>query len=103
MFDYHRISKSPAVFDMTKLKWMNGEYMKAMDDEKFYRMALPYLKKVIVRDCDLRKIAAMVKTRISVFPDIYEMVDFFEQVPDYDVELYVHKKSNPQWSLLWRS
>ena len=48
-FDYHRISKSPAVFDMVKLRWMNGEYMKKMDDDKFYGMALPYLKKVITK------------------------------------------------------
>lgn len=56
-FDYHHISKSPAVFDYTKLKWMNGEYLKAMDFEKFYSMAEPYLKEVIHRDLDLRTIA----------------------------------------------
>lgn len=78
-FDYHRISKSPAVFDMVKLRWMNGEYMKKMDDDKFYRMALPYLKEVITRDLDFHKIAAMVKTRIEVFPDIKDHVDFFEK------------------------
>ena len=92
VFDYHHISKSPAVFDMTKLRWMNGEYMKAMDDEKFYQMALPYLKKTISRDLDFRKIAAMVKTRIEVFPDICELVDFFQEVPEYDTSMYVHKK-----------
>lgn len=92
VFDYHHISKSPAVFDMTKLRWMNGEYMKAMDDEKFYQMALPYLKKAISRDLDFHKIAAMVKTRIEVFPDIYELVDFFQEVPEYDTSMYAHKK-----------
>ena len=92
VFDYHHISKSPAVFDMTKLRWMNGEYMKAMDDEKFYQMAFPYLKKAISRDLDFHKIAAMVKTRIEVFPDIYELVDFFQEVPEYDTSMYVHKK-----------
>ncbi|QNM09155.1 glutamate--tRNA ligase [Lachnospiraceae bacterium OF09-33XD] len=92
-FDYRRISKSSAVFDMVKLKWMNSEYMKAMDDEKFYEMALPYIQKVITKDYDLRRIAGMVKTRISVFPEIGEMIDFFEEVPDYDVQMYVHKKS----------
>ena len=51
-FDYHRISKSPAVFDMTKLRWMNSEYMKKMDDEAFYEMALPYMKEVITKDVD---------------------------------------------------
>ena len=91
-FDYHRISKSPAVFDMVKLRWMNGEYMKKMDDDKFYEMALPYLKEVITKDLDFHKIAAMVKTRIEVFPDIKDHVDFFEKVPEYDSSMYVHKK-----------
>lgn len=91
-FDYHRISKSPAVFDMVKLRWMNGEYMKKMDDDKFYEMALPYLKEVITKDLDFHKIAAMVKTRIEVFPDIRDHVDFFEKVPEYDSSMYVHKK-----------
>ena len=90
--DYHRISKSPAVFDMVKLRWMNGEYMKKMDDDKFYGMALPYLKEVITRDLDFHKIAAMVKTRIEVFPDIKDHVDFFEKVPEYETSMYVHKK-----------
>ena len=101
-FDYHRISKSPAVFDMTKLKWMNGEYMKAMSDEKFYRMALPHLKKVITRDCDLRKIAAMVKTRIAVFPDIYEMVDFLSRCLNMMCSYMSIRNPNPQWNPHWR-
>ena len=91
-FDYHNISKSPAVFDMTKLRWMNGEYMKKMDFDKFYELAEPYLKQVIKKPLDLKKIAAMVKTRIEVFPDILPQIDFFEELPEYDPELYVHKK-----------
>ena len=100
-FDYHRISKSPAVFDMVKLRWMNGEYMKKMEDDKFYEMALPYLKEVITRDLDFHKIAAMVKTRIEVFPDIKDQVDFFEKVPEYETSMYVHKKmkTNEETSL----
>ena len=100
-FDYRRISKSPAVFDYTKLKWMNGEYMKAMDDDKFYEMAEPYLKQALTRDLDLKKIAAMVKTRIEVFPDIPELVDFLEELPSYDPVMYEHKKmkTNQETSL----
>ena len=100
-FDYHRISKSPAVFDMVKLRSMNGEYMKKMDDEKFYEMALPYLKEVITKDLDFHKIAAMVKTRIEVFPDIKDQVDFFEKVPEYETSMYVHRqmKTNEETSL----
>ena len=86
------MSKSPAVFDYTKLKWMNGEYIKAMDDEKFYEMAEPYLKKALTKDFDFRKIAAMVKTRIEIFPDISGLVDFFEELPEYDPSMYEHKK-----------
>ncbi|MDY2896683.1 MAG: glutamate--tRNA ligase [Candidatus Limivivens sp.] len=91
-FDYHHMSKSPAVFDINKLKWMNGEYIKAMDFDKFYERALPYLKEVISRELDLKKIAEMVKTRIEVLPDIKDLVDFFQEVPEYDSAMYVHKK-----------
>ena len=101
IFDYHHMSKSPAVFDMTKLKWMNGEYLKAMDADRFYEMAKPYLEEIITKGYDLKKIAALVKTRIEIFPDIREQIDFFEEVPSYDVSLYTHKKmkTNPEKSL----
>lgn len=91
-FDYLKINKSPSVFDINKLKWMNGEYIKAMDNEKFYEMALPYVKEVITKDLDLNMIMDMVKTRIEFFPEIPEMIDFFEEMPDYDIEMYTHKK-----------
>ncbi|WP_077611532.1 glutamate--tRNA ligase [Clostridium sp. Marseille-P2415] len=91
-FDYRNISKSPAVFDLTKLKWMNSEYMKTMDFDRFYEMAEPYLKVVIKKDLDLRKIAGMVKTRIEIFPDIADHIDFFENLPEYDPAMYINKK-----------
>ncbi len=100
-FDYHHINKSPAVFDMVKLRWMNGEYIKAMDFDTFYEMAEPYLKEVIHKDLDLKKIAAMVQTRIETFLDIKDHVDFFEELPEYDTEMYCHKKmkTNKETSL----
>ncbi len=100
-FDYHHLSKSPAVFDFTKLKWMNGEYIKKMDFEPFYEMAKPYIDEVVTKDVDKRRIAELVKTRIEVFPDIKEHIDFFEELPDYDIALYTHKKmkTNPENSL----
>ncbi|MEG1847725.1 MAG: glutamate--tRNA ligase [Lachnospiraceae bacterium] len=100
-FDYHHMSKSPAVFDYTKLKWMNGEYIKAMDDDIFYKMAEPELKKAITKPYDLKKIAGMVKTRIEVFKEIPALVDFFEKLPQYDVVMYTHKKmkTNTETSL----
>lgn len=100
-FDYKHMNKSPAVFDIVKLRWMNGEYLKAMDFDRFYEMAEPYLRETVTKDYDLRKIAALVKTRIEVLPDIKEQADFFEAVPQYDTALYTHKKmkTNPEKSL----
>ena len=92
-FDYHHMSKSPAVFDVQKLRWMNGEYLKAMDSERFYEAALPYLKQAIHKDLDLHQIAEMVRTRIEVYPDIPEMVAFFETLPEYGIDLFTNKKS----------
>lgn len=77
---------------MNKLKWMNGEYIKAMEFERFYEMALPYMKEVLHKEFDLKKIAAMVKTRIEVFPDIKDLIGFFETLPEYDTAMYTHKK-----------
>lgn len=91
-FDYHHINKSPAVFDMVKLKWMNGEYLKAMDEDKFYEMAKPYLTEVIKKDMDLKKISSMVKTRIEIFPDIKDQIDFLQEMPEYDSSMYFNKK-----------
>ena len=92
-FDYHRIAKSPAVFDMGKLRWMNGEYIKSMDFEKFYERALPFIKESAGEKVDAKTVAEMVKSRIEVFPDISEHVDFFKAVPDYSLELYQNKKA----------
>ncbi len=101
-FDYHRIGKSPAVFDYTKLRWMNGEYLKAMEPDRFYALAEPYLKKAITREgMDLHVIAELVRTRIEVFPDIAEMVDFFQELPEYEAALFENKKqkATPENSL----
>ena len=100
-FDYHNVNKSPSVFDIVKLKWMNGEYLKAMDNEKFYEIAKPYLKNVIKKDLDLVKILDLIKTRIEVLTDIKDQADFFQELPDYSIEIYTHKKmkTNPENSL----
>ena len=100
-FDYHHMNKSPAVFDINKLKWMNGEYLKAMDFDKFYELAEPYIKKVITKDYDLKKIASLIKSRIEILPDIKDQIDFFEAVPEYDTAMYCHKKmkTNEETSL----
>ncbi len=91
-FDYRRVNKSPAVFDMVKLRWMNGEYIKNMDFESYKKYALPFVDQVISKPVDKDKILELMKTRIEVFNDIPEKIDFFEELPDYDIEMYTHKK-----------
>ena len=92
LFDYRHINKSPAVFDYTKLKWMNGEYIKKMEWDAYLEKALPFVNDTIKRDIDKNRVAELCKTRIEVFPDIPALIDFFEEVPEYDVEMYTHKK-----------
>ena len=91
-FDYTHISKSPAVFDMNKLRWMNSEYLKKMDFDKYYTMALPYIEQAVTKDYDKKLIAELVKTRIETLCDIPALLDFFEELPDYSTDMYVHKK-----------
>lgn len=91
-FDYHHMSKSPAVFDYTKLKWMNGEYIKKMDFDEYYKRALPFIEQVITKPIDKKKIAELCKSRIEIFPDICELIDFFELLPEYDITMYSHRK-----------
>lgn len=91
-FDYRNINKSPAVFDIVKLRWMNGEYLKKMDGDKFYDMALPYIKTAIHKDLDFRRISDLVKTRIETLCDIEDMIDFFNEIPDYDIDMFTHKR-----------
>ena len=102
VFDYRNVNKSPAVFDMVKLRWMNGEYLKNMDNERFYNMALPYIREVISKDLDFRRIAELIKTRIETLLDIKDKIDFFQELPDYDIDMFTHKKmkTNSENSLL---
>lgn len=105
VFDTHRISKRPAIFDIDKLTWMNSEYIKAMPKDVFYQKIEPYLKKVITKDLDLPYIAELIQSRIDRFDqeEITEKIDFFEELPeDYDLEMYKHKrqKSTKEKSLV---
>lgn len=100
-FDYKHISKSPAVFDYTKLKWMNGEYIKKMDFDEYLKRAMPYIDEAVKSDVNRITLANWVKTRIEVFPDILALIDFVDELPEYDIEMYTHKKmkTNAETSL----
>ncbi len=91
-FDYKNISKSPAIFDDTKLKWMNSEYIKMLSLDEFHELALPYYKETITKELDFKKLSELMQTRTEVLNDIPENVDFFEKLPEYSKDMYIHKK-----------
>jgi len=92
-FDEARLNKAPATFDTQKLTWVNGEYMKRMDPGKFYDMSRPVLESTIKKPgIDIRAVSSMVQTRINFIHEIPPLVDFIDELPDYEVELYTHKK-----------
>jgi glutamyl-tRNA synthetase len=94
IFDIKNISKSPAVFDIVKLKWMNAEYIKAMSPEAFAAVAEPFIRQAVKNPAiDAAKIASLLQQRTELLTDIPEKIDFFDALPEYSTELYVHKKS----------
>lgn len=93
-FDISGISKAPAIFDINKLTWMNGEYIRKMPVEEFHKLALPYYEKAITnKNIDTFKLSKLLQLRTEVLTTIPETIDFVDQLPEYDIEMYVHKKS----------
>lgn len=92
VFDVSRISRSPAIFDIDKLTWMNGVYLRNMDEDTYYETVRPYLEKAVKGPYDLKAISRIIQPRIDVLNQIEESVDFFDELPDYDLEMYRHKK-----------
>jgi glutamyl-tRNA synthetase len=102
-FDIRGISKSPSVFDLKKLAWMNGEYIKKMPPDEFYKLALPVLSKAVIRPMDMRKLAAMAQTRVEFVKDTAGLIDFIDNLPEYSTELYVNKKMKTTEEISLRS
>ena len=101
-FDIHGISKSPAIFDTVKLRFLIGEYIRALTPEQFHDMALPWIRKGVKReDVDTKLIASLLQPRCEVLGDIPEQLDFIDELPDYSTDLYVSKKmkTNEETSL----
>ena len=93
-FDIAGISKSPAIFDIEKLRYFNSEYIRAMTPQAFAAAAEPYIRQSVKNEAyDAAAIAALLQQRTEVLTDIPEKVDFFDALPEYSAELFVHKKS----------
>ena len=94
IFKIENLSKSPAIFDIEKLTHFNSEYIRAMAPERFAEVAEPYIRQSVRKpETDTAAIAALLQQRCEKLTDIPEKVDFFDELPDYDIELFTHKKS----------
>ena len=94
VFELSGISKSPAIFDIEKLRYFNSEYIRAMSPEAFAKAAEPYIRQTVKNPAyDAAAIAALLQQRTEVLTEIPEKLDFFDELPDYGTELFVHKKS----------
>jgi len=101
-FDVHRINKSPGIFDVNKLTWFNAEYIRRLSPEKYLEMATPWFDQVLAgKNIDYKRLAELTQSRTEVFNQVPGMVAFLAELPDYDIELYTHKKmkTNPEISL----
>ncbi|MDP2808317.1 MAG: glutamate--tRNA ligase [bacterium] len=93
-FNISGLSKSPAIFDIEKLKWMNGEYIRKMTPEIFYQAALPWLQQAVKRPgADLHKLAGLMQQRTVALSDIPARVDFIDVLPEYAKEMFINKKA----------
>ncbi|MEE0830547.1 MAG: glutamate--tRNA ligase [Longicatena sp.] len=98
-FDMKRISKSPAIFDIDKLTWMNGVYLREMDLDTFYGYAKPYIEESVKSNVDLKAVAKILQPRTDVLTSIPEAVDFIDALPEYDIAMYVHKKMKTNYEV----
>ncbi|MCL2085062.1 MAG: glutamate--tRNA ligase family protein, partial [Oscillospiraceae bacterium] len=102
VFSTGGLSKSPAVFDIEKLAWLNGEYLREMSADSFYEHALPYIEKSVKRPVNKRFLAGLLQGRCGALSDVAELTDFIDETPEYDASLYVHKKMKTDQSIAAR-
>ena len=103
VFNISRISKSPAIFDIDKLTWMNGVYLRNMDLDQYYDLVKPYLEEAIHSEVDLRSVAKILQPRVDTLAQIKESVDFIDELPEYDCTMYIHKKMKTTLEISLRS
>ena len=92
-FDVTGMSKSPAIFDVNKLTWMNAEYVRKLTPAEFTRHALPYYGQAGVAEMDHDILCRILQPRTEIFSQIPDVVDFLACLPEYDAELFTNKKS----------
>ncbi|MBP5280403.1 MAG: glutamate--tRNA ligase, partial [Erysipelotrichaceae bacterium] len=92
-FDVKRIGTTGAIFDIEKLTWMNGVYLRNMDIDKYYELVKPYIYETVDKKFDYKLIANAIHDRVNILSEIKDMVSFFNQIEDYDIDIYNNKKA----------
>ena len=92
IFSVERLNRSPAMFDIVKLTWMNGQYIRKLSEAEFLDYARPYIEGSLKRKVDIQDLCRVLQPRLETFGDIPNQIDFLDEVPNYDNELYVNKK-----------
>ncbi len=100
-FDMEKIQKADAIFDLEKLKWLNGVYIREMPLKDLTEAVKPYLRNAgfEVDKADpawLEKVVSLEQERIRLFSEAPELFDFFFKEVDYNPDLLSLKKKNPQ-------
>lgn len=92
IFSAERLNKSPAIFDITKLTWMNGCYIRALPAEEFHKLALPYYEKALARKVNLEFLSQVLQPRVETLGEIPAQIDFIENTLAFSNDLYTNKK-----------
>jgi glutamyl-tRNA synthetase len=101
-FDIAGLSKAPAIFNTDKLVWFNAEYIKKMAFEDYLAAVTPWFDMALKgKGIDYRYLAGLMQGRTEVFNRVPDMVRFLGELPDYQLDLYSHKKmkTDPALSL----
>lgn len=92
-FDVSGISHSSSIFDEAKMRWLNGEYLKAMSEQDFEKVATPWIKQAIGdKDYDVKELALLMQTRVDVLNEIPEKLAFLNEFGEHDLAMYEHQK-----------
>ncbi len=100
LFSLDGVSKSPSIFDETKLRWLNGEYIRGLSEDEFYAQALPFIKQSAAhKKFDLKAVAKLMQPRIETFGEIPEKLDKLAEISEYDLSLFDNKKNKTSAAL----
>ena len=92
VFELKGLSKSPAIFDIVKLRYFNSAYIRALTPEQFHEAAKPYIESA-VQGMDTALIASLLQQRCETLAEIPAQIDFLTALPSYENELFINKKS----------